>query len=92
MALNLKSHEIKKSEAGSSVSEASPYVRLSNGTSPLFLQAGNVYSEDGQMIDEDDLPGWFEEELNKLSPEARKSVGFDKPKPKAPSKLSPRSK
>jgi hypothetical protein len=69
------------------------YVRLSNGTFPLFLQDGAIYSEDGREVDEDDLPDWFEEELAKLSPEAKKAVGLGKPKPKAPSKpVSHRSK
>jgi hypothetical protein len=68
------------------------YVRLSNGTFPLFVQGGAVYSEDGREVDEDDLPDWFEEELNKLSPEAKEAVGLVDRKPSLAKPKAPQSR
>jgi len=85
MALNLSSHVIQTNEAGSSLSQVDPYVRLSNGSLTLFIQNGTVYSEDGKRVKEANLPEWWDEELEKLSPEARTAVGLDrKPHPDKP--------
>jgi len=94
MALNLSSHVIQTSEAGSSLSQVDPHVRLSNGSLTLFIQNGTVYSEDGKRMKEANLPDWFEGELEKLSPETRTAVGLDrKPPPDEPNeegvKLTP---
>ena len=78
MALNLSSHVIQTNEAGSSLSQVDPYVRLSNGSLTLFIQNGTVYSEDGKRMKEANLPEWWDEELEKLSPEARKAIGLDR--------------
>jgi len=81
MPLNLSSHVIQTSEAGSSLSQVDPHVRLSNGSLTLFIQNGTVYSEDGKRMKEANLPDWFEGELDKLSPETRKAVGLDREPP-----------
>jgi hypothetical protein len=93
MALNLSSHVIKKSGGGSSLSQVDPYVRLSNGTIALFVQNGAVYSEDGQMLEDGDLPDWLNEELAKLTPEAQEAVGLVDRKPSlAKPKEAPQSR
>jgi len=95
MALNTRSHVIKKGGEGSSLSRVSPHVRLSNGSLTLFLQEGAVYSEDGKVLDADDFPEWLEEEVEKLSPEVRMAVGLavqPKAHPTKPKQVSPRKK
>jgi hypothetical protein len=42
------------------------------------------------MIDEDDLPEWVEEELNKLTPEARTAVGLDRKSPSGADEAAPK--
>jgi len=81
MAFSLKPHVVKKKEGseGAILARVSPYVRLmAEGGPPIFIQHGAFYTEGGQSMKRADLPDWFEEELKKMTPLARRECGLDK--------------
>jgi hypothetical protein len=49
-------------------------LRGSADDPPLFVQGGQIYSEGGQLITEP--PGWFWDELAKVSPDVLLEVGL----------------
>jgi hypothetical protein len=52
------------------------YIRLMDKDAgyPLFIQSGQVFSEDGEAVG--DLPEWFWVELRKCNPVALAAVGY----------------
>lgn len=55
-----------------------PYIRLRAEDGPtIFLQAGRVVAENGDVFREDQLPEWFQREFDKIKPQALAEVGFD---------------
>ena len=49
-------------------------------TEKLYVQDGRVWFSPEQECLEEDLPAWFWDEYSKMTPEARKSCGFELPK------------
>lgn len=56
--------------------EIHPAIRIAREEQVLFLQDGTVYDASGRVMDLKDLPGWFKEELHKMTPAALREVGF----------------
>ena len=54
------------------------YLRLKGETaeSPLYVQAGQIHSENGPALSPDEIPSWVWTELEKCSPEALAAVGW----------------
>lgn len=78
MPFSLKTHTESVRNNRVVVTET-PYIRLNQGDGPpVFLQSGKAYTEAGDELET--LPVWFEEEFNKLTPEAKASVGYGEAK------------
>jgi hypothetical protein len=56
------------------------YIRLADGNHPpLYIQGGQVFSEGGPLVAEEELPDWFWLAAQKCSPDALAAVGFRVP-------------
>lgn len=91
MPLSLKPHIYKRqpNTDRAILVGLNPYCRLSKeGEFPVFIQGGGFYDASGNVVDP--VPDWVQEELNKMTPEARKEVGLAEPSiPKARPKSKP---
>ena len=77
MTFSLRTHEFTSRNGQSVASRTNPYVRLVEGQNPpIFAQAGQFFYEDGSVIAEADLPGWFKPLWERVGPEVREEVGF----------------
>jgi len=79
MAFSLKTHVKNRPSDGreAQLVRVTPYVRLNAGDGPpIYIQNGQFYCEAGDVIKAEDLPPWFEDELEAMTPEARKEVGL----------------
>lgn len=57
--------------------KTTPYVRLARqGSPPIYVQGGRVYSEGGPEVST--VPAWLPDELAKLTPTVRTEIGADK--------------
>ena len=56
--------------------KVNPYVRLGYQNEALFIQAGQVFTEEGGPIAEGKFPGWFAAELAKVSKAALRECGW----------------
>lgn len=74
MAFSLQTHKPRAAKGQPRAVE--PYLRLSREGQIVFLQNGEIWSEGGQRIADDDLPEWFDEELAKCNIEVLHEVGF----------------
>lgn len=52
-----------------------PTLLVKSGDGALWVQGGLVYDEGGRALANDTIPGWFWEEYNKLTPEAKAAHG-----------------
>jgi hypothetical protein len=82
MTLNLeKVHDYKRIPGTTQVqlvgSHPATRVRAA-GEPPIFIQDGLCYSEGGQQIDKEDLPGWFWPEAAKMSETALVECGLSR--------------
>lgn len=81
MSFTLKVHEYGKipNSPFMKIVRARHYLRISSdGNAPIYLQDGKFWSEGGQPLAADTLPGWFWEQVDKVSDEALRSVRFDR--------------
>jgi hypothetical protein len=54
-----------------------PYTRLNAGEGPpVFIQAGQFFSEGGPVLKPDEVPDWLDEEIARMTPGARQEVGL----------------
>lgn len=68
-------HFAKNPENGTfHVAKVTPIVRVNSGGQSLFLQQGRVLDAGGGVVK--DLPGWFYEEVAKVSDQALHDAGF----------------
>jgi hypothetical protein len=79
-----KVHEYKKPNDGSPATliRSRPVIRLGRRPEPgedhfyVFIQGGEFYTEDGKPLPPDRRPKWLQEELARLTPQAREEVGL----------------
>jgi hypothetical protein len=79
MALNLSPHQyaVDPNTQNPILTRVQPYIRIHEGTDPpMFLQAGNVYSEGGGLVHEQNWPAWLPGMIERLSPGAKEETGF----------------
>lgn len=79
MALNLNPHEfaVDPNTLQPVMTRVQSYIRLREGTDPpMFLQAGKVYSEGGQLIPREKWPGWLQDAILQMTPPALEECGF----------------
>lgn len=90
MVLNLgKIQEFNKANDGGPLvlTRLDPVIRLSKreadseDTTYVFIQHGEFYTEDTKVIPKDRLPPWLDEQIAKLTPEARAECGLQNWKP-----------
>lgn len=62
------------------LSEIHPAMRIGSGENHLYIQNGEVFAEGGDRIPPDQYPGWFLDELGKVSPKALQETGFSLPR------------
>lgn len=55
------------------LARTNPYMRIASGAQVLFLQSGQVFSEEQGLVKE--IPSWFMDEITKASPTAIKECG-----------------
>lgn len=67
--------------------ETKYYIRLGSAQGLVYLQGGKAWYEGGQEADP--LPEWVQTEIDQLTPDARKSVGFSIPEPAPELKTCP---
>lgn len=93
MGFSLKTHESERVKGTTQrrITKIRPYIRLNykNGP-PVFLQAGKVYSESGQVVEM--LPEWFDEQVQHCSKDMLKLVQFERGKAKQEVKKKPGKK
>jgi hypothetical protein len=84
--LNLKVHEYNRIRDGSRaiLTKVNPYICLSKanpegGSTRVFIQGGKFYHEGGKEYRTSELPSWLNEEIAKLTPQARKEIGLVEP-------------
>lgn len=63
------------------VNKVTPIIRVNSGGQSLYLQQGKVLDAGGNQVK--DIPGWFYEEVGKVSDQALHDSGF-KQRPVAP--------
>lgn len=85
--LNLRVHDYRKipnSEAFS-LARVDHYVCLSSQDpqATVFVQRGQFFDQSGKPMKDDDVPEWAWEQMAKMSPDAKKAVGFTEAPPKA---------
>ena len=80
MSFTLKPHEYVKKRGGSALLKVNPYVRIRAGedNTPIFIQGGVYYYEDGEKIDPKDVPDEVKAVVSKLSDKAKKDCGLIK--------------
>jgi hypothetical protein len=85
MTLSLsKVHEYKKANDGSPavLIRSSPVLRLGRRTEDelsqvyVFVQNGEFYTENGELLPPEMRPKWLAEELAKVNPKVRAEVGL----------------
>lgn len=85
MVLTLQPHQYEKIPGQGMqmrLARVVPYLRIRHSTDPpLFIQKGEVYTDDGEEVKE--LPEWFWDEARKCSPAARAEVGLVLPEEKS---------
>lgn len=77
MPLSLKVHWFEKipGQQQTRLARVTPYARITReGHPPIYVQAGGVFSEGGKPLEQ--LPGWFDEEMARLTPKVREEVGW----------------
>jgi len=75
------SEKIPGGEGQSRVVRTNHYIRVcAEGSTPLYIQNGAVYSEGGAYCD--NIPDWFWIEVNKLTAHALDSVNYQIPEGK----------
>lgn len=79
MPLSLRTHEYKTVKGRAILTGVKPYVRLSAFDGPpVYVQGGHFFAEGGKQIQEDQLPEWIWDEIEKMSEQARQEVGLSK--------------
>jgi hypothetical protein len=79
MGLSLKTHVKNRPTDGreAQLVRAIPYIRIcAEEGPPIFIQNGTFYSEGGEVFKKETLPDWAEDEIDALTPEAKKEVGL----------------
>lgn len=81
MPLSLRVHVTEKVPGSSNESRivrTHHYIRVAaNGSPPLYVQGGQIFSEGGPLVDE--VPDWFWVEICKCSDAALRAAGFEIP-------------
>ena len=84
MTLNLKVHEYARVNDGSRaiLTRVNPYIVLTRGlpeggSTRVFIQGGAFFHEGGDEYKRHELPEWLNDEIAKMGPATRKSVGLD---------------
>lgn len=74
---DFKAHHKVKTKDGRVGYKETPWIRFKHGEEPpVIVQGGSYFSGGGTPIDEANLPSWVKEEVRKLNPDARESVGL----------------
>lgn len=61
-----------------------PYVRIGGAEGSFLLRDGKFWTDDGIEVDEEDVPQWVLDEVDRMKPAGLEAVGF-----KAQSKAAP---
>ena len=85
MSFSLQTHEYEVDSVTmvSTLKRVNPYIRLTKqGETPVFLQGGQFFSENGEFIE--NVPAWVASEFQSISDAALLEAGFAEPEPHAP--------
>lgn len=76
MAFSLTVHHFRRDPRTNHrvLTKVTPYIAIGTRAGRLYVQAGKVWSEGGQEIEQP--PEWFWEEWAKISPERQKLFGL----------------
>jgi hypothetical protein len=78
MPLNMHPHEFAEHPETHRIVliRVTPYVRLTEGREAIYLQAGQVFTEEGPAIPEERWPDWLPGALLRLNKKAAEEAGF----------------
>lgn len=82
MAFTLEVHQPIHKDGEVIGIRATPYARLCQGDEKVIIQAGEFYGQGGDPIDEDDVPEWVFDAIDKMSLAAQQDLKV-KARPKA---------
>lgn len=88
MQLSYKVHEMEKPDGSdvTVVTKVNPYIRLAHQSEPpLFIQAGTIFNAGGE--EENKIPSWFWNQLERVTDKALTDVGFTRPTKKIEKKI-----
>lgn len=74
--LDMIPHQYKMMKGAPVLVKTVPYIRLSNGSEVIYLQAGKYFWAGGDEVKAKELPDWVKDHVGKLSETAKHDVGL----------------